>query len=81
MYDKEYPSLLKEINNPPLLLYCKGNIQLLNTECVGIVGTRKPTDYGKLETRIFYKKVSGKRSNNSEWNEYGCGCYCSCNYT
>ncbi|MDD4350820.1 MAG: DNA-processing protein DprA [Clostridia bacterium] len=58
VYDKEYPSLLKEINNPPLLLYCKGNIQLLNTECVGIVGTRKPTDYGKLETRIFTKKLA-----------------------
>lgn len=58
MYDNEYPSLLKEITNPPLLLYCKGNIQLLNTECIGIAGTRKPSDYGKLETRIFAKKLA-----------------------
>ena len=38
-YDDNYPYLLKEIDSPPLCLYCKGNIQLLNTfSIVFIVG-------------------------------------------
>lgn len=56
--DDAYPVLLKETTNPPLILYCKGNIQLLNSNCLAIVGTRRPTDYGKLETRIFTKKLA-----------------------
>jgi DNA processing protein len=35
----EYPRLLKEIHNPPQVLYIKGS--LLNTRCLSIVGTRK----------------------------------------
>ncbi len=56
--DDAYPVLLKETTNPPLILYCKGNIQLLNSNCLAVVGTRRPTDYGKLETRIFTKKLA-----------------------
>ena len=33
-YDERYPYLLKEISTPPFCLYCKGNIQLLNTFCI-----------------------------------------------
>src|SRR5690349_17200021 len=46
--DKNYPSRLKQINDPPTLLYCKGNIDFENPKAVAIVGTRKATDYGKL---------------------------------
>ena len=56
--DARYPYLLKEISTPPLCLYCKGNIQLLNTTCVAIVGTRKPTDYGVIVTKQFAKELS-----------------------
>lgn len=52
-YNENYPYLLKEISSPPLCLYCKGNIQLLNTTCVGIVGSRKPTDYGVVVTKQY----------------------------
>jgi DNA processing protein len=44
---KEYPKKLAHIHNPPEVLYCRGNIKLLNSECVAIVGTRKLTSYGK----------------------------------
>lgn len=54
--DSRYPFLLKEIASPPLCLYCKGNIQLLNTTCVAIVGTRKPTEYGIITTKQFTKE-------------------------
>jgi DNA processing protein len=45
--DKKYPSRLKSIPDAPSLLYVKGNIDLENPKTVGIVGTRKATDYGK----------------------------------
>lgn len=44
---KNYPSLLREIHNPPKCLYTMGNVELLNRRCITIVGTRKATLYGK----------------------------------
>jgi len=55
--DIRYPYPLKEISSPPLCLYCKGNIQLLKTLCVGVVGTRKPTDYGIQVTKQYVKAL------------------------
>ena len=46
MSDSKYPSLLKEIHNPPKRLYYKGNIDLLTKKILTIVGTRKATKYG-----------------------------------
>ncbi len=48
-----YPKLLKEIETPPLVLYCKGNIKLLNSKTIAVVGTRRPTRYGKEMTAQF----------------------------
>lgn len=45
--DKNYPSRLKQINDAPSLLYCKGNIEFENPKTLAIVGTRKATDYGR----------------------------------
>jgi DNA processing protein len=44
--DPRYPRLLREIFDPPLLLFTIGNINLLSTHSVAIVGTRSPTPYG-----------------------------------
>jgi DNA processing protein len=53
--DKEYPLLLKQINNPPFVLYVKGDKELLHqtdkSKFVAIVGTRKITDYGREVTK------------------------------
>ena len=41
-----YPEKLKELNNPPVILYTKGDQNLLNEENVlAVVGTRKPSFY------------------------------------
>lgn len=56
-YNENYPYILKEISTPPLCLYCKGNIQLLNTTCIGIVGSRKPTEYGVVVTKQYAKEL------------------------
>jgi DNA processing protein len=47
IFDQEYPALLKQIFDPPWVLYCKGNISLFDHQKnISIVGTRKPTHYG-----------------------------------
>ncbi|MCX6811019.1 MAG: DNA-processing protein DprA [Candidatus Berkelbacteria bacterium] len=43
----EYPKLLSEIYDPPIILYCRGNIDLLNSISIAIVGSRKYTSYSK----------------------------------
>lgn len=45
--DADYPLALSRIPDPPLVLYCTGDVRHLNTRyMVGMVGTRKPTSYG-----------------------------------
>lgn len=50
--DKEYPKRLKEIQDPPFLLYAKGRGELARIAqvAVAIVGTRSMTSYGKRVT-------------------------------
>ena len=45
--DKNYPKLLKEIYDPPQLLYFKGTLENLNEYALAVVGTRKTTSYGR----------------------------------
>jgi len=44
--EPEYPQRLKEIYDPPPLLYVRGNIELLGRHIISIVGARRPTPYG-----------------------------------
>ena len=52
--DEKYPDILKESTNPPVILYCKGNIDLLNSKCIAVIGTRKNSPIGE---RIATKTV------------------------
>lgn len=45
--DPHYPKDLREIPDPPLLLYIKGNISALNTLQIALVGTRTPSFLGR----------------------------------
>ena len=55
--DKIYPNRLKEIKNPPSRLYVKGNIELLNSIGIAIVGSRTNTQYGEKMCKTFTKKL------------------------
>lgn len=44
--DENYPESLKNIADAPKVLYYKGNLPQKSESCFGIVGTRKPSDYG-----------------------------------
>ena len=46
-FDENYPTSLKNIKNPPQILFLKGNKTIDLTKSVSIVGTRDPTKYGK----------------------------------
>ncbi len=53
--DKEYPQLLKEIYDPPPVLYYKGKISFANP-AVAIVGSRKSTSYGQdIARKLSYQ--------------------------
>jgi DNA processing protein len=44
--DPRYPQALREIFDPPLLLFARGRVELLTSLAVAVVGTRRPTPYG-----------------------------------
>jgi DNA processing protein len=44
--EPEYPQALLQIYDPPVMLYVRGEPQILNLPSISIVGTRKPTLYG-----------------------------------
>jgi DNA processing protein len=44
--DSSYPAQLKQIYEPPLVLYVRGNVEAIGQPGIAIVGTRHPTPYG-----------------------------------
>src|SRR5450755_4138501 len=44
--DPRYPQPLREIFDPPILLFARGRVELLQSLMLGVVGTRRPTPYG-----------------------------------
>src|SRR5216684_7895898 len=44
--EPEYPQTLLQIYDPPVMLYVRGDAQVLNHPSIGMVGTRRPTLYG-----------------------------------
>jgi len=45
--DEKYPELLKQLPDPPKMLFYRGNFLTGNEKCFGAVGTRLASDYGK----------------------------------
>ncbi|EGL82535.1 DNA protecting protein DprA [Caldalkalibacillus thermarum TA2.A1] len=56
--DDNYPAQLKEIAQPPWLLFVRGNVELLNTPCLAVVGSRKTTAYGQAVTKQIVPKLT-----------------------
>ncbi len=51
-----YPDSLKNIPSPPVMLYCKGDISLLKTNCFSVVGSRRASP----KTLADCKKIAGE---------------------
>ena len=62
--DKEYPDKLRNIYNPPLLLFYKGDLSIINNNLnIAMVGSRKPTSYGidcanKISYELSYRNIN-----------------------
>jgi DNA processing protein len=60
LWDSDYPELLKNIYDPPLLLYYKGEISESDKYSVAIVGTRNPTEYGRNQAYRITSELSSQ---------------------
>lgn len=58
--DDKYPRMLRNIYDPPLSLYVKGNDSIFNTSSIAIVGCRECTEYGKNAAKYFAYNLAKK---------------------
>ena len=57
--DESYPELLKNIYDPPIVLYVKGEVESLKNKSVAIVGTRRASHYGlELARKLAFDLAS-----------------------
>ena len=56
--DYRYPESLKKLKNPPKKLYTIGNIKLLETPGISIIGSRNCSKYGEKMAKKFAKELS-----------------------
>jgi DNA processing protein len=56
--DKNYPQSLLNISDPPLLLFVKGRVDLLNVASLAVVGSRAATPQGLRNAESFAKSSS-----------------------
>jgi len=59
--DDDYPKILKEINDPPAMLYVRGQIQPADELAIGVVGSRKYTEYGERATEKIIRPLAQKK--------------------
>lgn len=55
---EEYPALLREISDPPLLLFVQGDPALLSDPQIAMVGTRNPGPHGAATARAFARSFT-----------------------
>jgi DNA processing protein len=53
LHDPAYPRMLREIHDPPLLLYAVGRVELLSAPAIAIVGSRNASNQGKANAHAF----------------------------
>jgi DNA processing protein len=59
--DSEYPQLLKQVDNAPIVLYVKGDIRPEDDWSIAVVGTRHSTPYGREVTRQIVTDLAASR--------------------
>jgi DNA processing protein len=56
--DEDYPALLREIPDPPAVLYLRGALTEADQRALAIVGTRRATSYGRDATLLFARGLA-----------------------
>lgn len=57
----EYPKRLREIYDPPPVLWVRGDVSLLSRPSIAIVGTRHPSPYGMQVAEMLARDLSARR--------------------
>ena len=59
--DGSYPSLLREIADPPITLYVRGDWQAcLEQPCVGVIGSRQCSTYGENASEMLSRDLASR---------------------
>jgi DNA processing protein len=56
--DPRYPPPLKEIYDPPPVLFCRGELRTIDAAAVAVVGTRAPSQYGRMVAEQFGRELA-----------------------
>jgi DNA processing protein len=59
--DEDYPPLLEQIADPPLVLYVQGDVKLLSRPAVAMVGTRRPSAYGSSVAHRLARELAERQ--------------------
>ncbi|MFQ5602345.1 MAG: DNA-processing protein DprA [bacterium] len=59
-WDNEYPEPLKQIFDPPVLLFIRGTLLQSDNFAIGIVGTRSPSNYGRIMTEKLTAELANQ---------------------
>ena len=57
LLDVDYPALLKQIYDPPLLLYVRGSLLESDQASLAVVGSRHPSFYGRNQAKQFSRNL------------------------
>ncbi|WP_255460672.1 DNA-processing protein DprA [Edaphobacter albus] len=60
-YEKGYPERLREIYDPPAVLWIRGDVSLLSRPGIAIVGTRHPSPYGAGMAEALARDLAARR--------------------
>jgi len=57
LFDEAYPNLFREIKGAPQVLFCRGDVKVLQSLQIAVVGTRNPTPQGAKNAFEFAKFI------------------------
>ena len=61
LQDADYPDRLRSIEDPPVVIYIKGKLPPVDDRlCIGVVGTRKSSEYGRDAAARIARELTGK---------------------
>jgi DNA processing protein len=58
--DAEYPLLMREMTDPPHVLYVRGNVDALRLRCLSMVGTRRISQYGQVMCDRLVRELAAR---------------------
>jgi DNA processing protein len=61
LVDSDYPAVLREIDDPPMALYVRGEQPIDPARTIAVVGTRRGTRYGKMIAARFASQLAMKK--------------------